>query len=84
MERNCVDINDIKETIERLIKEKFEKKDSSIEFNADDSLSERLDSMAICLLIVHLESIYNVEFPIELFCKDDTAEILAEKVHGLF
>ena len=84
MEKNCVNLSEIKENIEHLISENFDEKDSQLGFSVDDSLSERLDSMAICLLIVQLEDIYKIEFPIENFSKDDSTATLAEKVYRIW
>lgn len=84
MEKNCVSINEIQEEIERLIKDNFKNRNFDDGFSINDSLSERLDSMAICLLIVQLEGIYGIQFPIESFCKNDSSATLAEKVYKIW
>ena len=81
MEKNFETTDKIKTTIEELIVDNFNEKSGEIAFSKEDSLSERLDSMAICLLIVRLEEIYNIEFPLESFCKNDSSSTLANKVH---
>lgn len=84
MEKKCVSINEIQKEIERLIRDNFEDSKLDDNFNVNDSLSDRLDSMAICLLIVQLEDIYRIQFPIENFCKNDSTATLAEKVYKIW
>ena len=84
MEKNCVSINDIKEKTRKLIDNILEADAERFKLNDDDTLSDALNSMEICLLIVELEGIYQVEFPIELFCKDDSITTLAKKVYELW
>lgn len=84
MAKKCANLSEIKENIEHLILDNFDEKDSELGLSVNDSLSERLDSMAICLLIVQLEDLYRIEFPIESFSKDDTTATLAEKVYRIW
>lgn len=84
MEKNVESINDIVKTIEQLIAENFNDTSDDVGFSSDDSLSDRLDSLAICVLIVRLEDIYHIAFPIEEFCKGDTIQSLAEKIYNIY
>ena len=84
MEKKDEQLNEIKSTIEWLILENFNDINNEIGFSNNNSLSNQLDSMAICLLIVRLEDIYHIEFPIELFNKDDSIDRLAEKIYNIY
>ena len=84
MEKNVESINDIVNAIEQLIAENFNDKNADTGFSSNESLSDRLDSLAICVLIVRLEDIYQISFPIEAFCKGDTIQSLAEKVFNIY
>lgn len=84
MEKSVESINDIVITIEQLITENFNDKSDDIGFSSNESLSDRLDSLAICVLIVRLEDIYQISFPIEAFCKGDTIQSLAEKIYNIY
>ena len=84
MEKNVESINDIVTTIERLISENFNDKSDDTGFSSNESLSDRLDSLAICVLIVRLEDVYRISFPIEAFCKGDTMQSLAEKIYKIY
>ena len=81
MEKSVESINDIITTIEQLIVENFKQKSDDIGFSSDESISDQLDSLAICVLIVKLEDIYQISFPIEAFCNGDTIQSLAEKIY---
>lgn len=83
MEKNVESINDIITTIEQLILENHNQQNNDMCFSNNDSLCDNLDSLALCLLIVSLEEIYHISFPIELFSKDDTVKSLADKIYGL-
>ena len=84
MEKNNVNTVQIQQTIERLISQFFDDKEIDIESVRSRPLSERLDSMALCVLIINLEDVYGVEFPIEMFGKDDSITTLAEKIYDLW
>ena len=84
MEKSVESVNDIVTTIEQLIAENFNDKKDDIGFSSNESLSDRLDSLAICVLIVRLEDIYQISFPIEAFCKGDTIQSLAGKIYNIY
>ena len=81
MEKKDVTIEDIKKTIEELIQSISREKLNTLE---DTPINEKLDSMALCILIINLEKMYNVEFPIEMFSREDTTLVLADKIFNLY